>query len=359
MSIEDQTDWFKVTAYFAGEGTPAERAAFERWRDALPERQRFVKKLKAIWDASNRHPDFNREAAITQVMAQVRETGVIPGVQIQQKAQPAGRSLAWGVLKARPLRRQIDTLSTTSRGTHRGWFKTIAVAASLLVIAGVYLLFQMRQVPGIRTTEMLVYTTGNGQRATIALPDDGTVVLNVASRLEVPLDYMAGHRIVRLYGEGLFTVPHHHGSPFSVVAGTTVTRVLGTTFVVRRYGTDSVTTVAVREGKVSVGERTVSAAQMVTAGRRGVSFVARTNGALFTFASGILTINGVPLRQAIPDLDRWYDADIRFGDPRLGALPLEGEFAAGSLADLSSLLELTYDIRVVREGRVLTLYPRQ
>ncbi|HXC24982.1 MAG TPA: FecR domain-containing protein, partial [Gemmatimonadaceae bacterium] len=68
---------------------------------------------------------------------------------------------------------------------------------------------------------------------------------------------------------------------------------------------------------------------------------------------------GLPLPAAIVELDRWFDADIRLGDPMLEKQRIKGEFAAGSLADLSAILELTYNVRVVRDGRVLTLYPRR
>ena len=46
---------------------------------------------------------------------------------------------------------------------------------------------------------------------------------------------MTGNHTVRLIGAGLFTVSHHDGAPFTVIAGATVARVLGTSFVVRRY----------------------------------------------------------------------------------------------------------------------------
>jgi ferric-dicitrate binding protein FerR (iron transport regulator) len=64
------------------------------------------------------------------------------------------------------------------------------------------------------------------------------------------------------------------------------------------------------------------------------------------------------LANAIPELNRWYDADVRLADPSLASQPVEGNVSAGSLSDLANILELSLDIRVVRAGRVLTLYPR-
>jgi ferric-dicitrate binding protein FerR (iron transport regulator) len=204
---------------------------------------------------------------------------------------------------------------------------------------------------------MSTYATGNGQRATISLPDGSTVVLNVASRLDVPSDYANGNHALRLTGEGLFTVAHHRGVPFTVTAGQTTTRVLGTSFVVRRYAQDTAVIVAVKDGKVAVGSAIATAQRMITVGANGIARVQDVDPARFTFANGVLTLGVRSLSDAIPELNRWYDADIRLADPAIGAQRIKGSFTAGSLADLADILTLTFDVRVVRDGNVLTLYP--
>ena len=158
------------------------------------------------------------------------------------------------------------------------------------------------------------YTTTNGQRANITLLDGTTVALNVASRLDVPADFAAGNHTVYLTGEGLFTVSHHEGKPFTVISGPTRTRVLGTSFVVRHYPTDATTTVTVKEGKVAVDSTVVLAQHLVEIGRNGVVHSQRADMSAFSFATGILTVNDTPLPDGIAELDRWYDADIRLGD---------------------------------------------
>ncbi|HXC26039.1 MAG TPA: FecR domain-containing protein [Gemmatimonadaceae bacterium] len=200
------------------------------------------------------------------------------------------------------------------------------------------------------------YTTAPGERATITLPDGGTVALNVASRLKVPLNYMTDNHTVRLDGEGLFTVPHRTGTSLTVIAGAATVRVLGTSFTVRHYVTDTVTTVAVRDGKVAVGSAVVTANRSVVVGRNGIPSSQPVDTSLFTFATGTLTLNGLSLPAAIVELDRWYDADIRLADSTLTARRIGGEFATGSLADLVTILKMTLNVRVVRDGRVLTIF---
>ena len=185
------------------------------------------------------------------------------------------------------------------------------------------------------------------------------VVLDVASRLEVPADFVTGHHTVRLIGEGLFTVHHHQGAPFTVLAGGVATRVLGTSFLVRHYAADSVTTVAVRNGKVAVRAVMLTAGEQVVVGRtREVGVVRSVDMALFSFATGVLKLDDVSFPDAMTELGRWYDADIRLGDPTLATQRLAGEYAAGSLSDLAAILTMTYNVRIVRNGRVLTLFSR-
>jgi ferric-dicitrate binding protein FerR (iron transport regulator) len=260
-----------------------------------------------------------------------------------REGRPLGRGKRF---KAHPLRRGL-------------WSVTSGVIMGLVgLMIGVTVSVRLTR-HGTETSVPLVYSTTNGERATVTLPDGGTVMLNVASRLEVPVDYKDGNHTVRLVGEGLFTGSHQKSAPLTVLAGGTAARVLGTSFVVRRYTTDTATLVAVREGKVAVGSTVVAATQALSIGSTGASRRQTADPALFTFATGVLTLNGVPLSAAIEELDRWYDTDIRIGGPIAATHRLQGEFAAGSLTDLVDILEHTLDVQVIRDGRVLTLYPRQ
>jgi ferric-dicitrate binding protein FerR (iron transport regulator) len=203
-----------------------------------------------------------------------------------------------------------------------------------------------------------VYTTDNGQQARLSLADGSTVVLSPASRLEVPVTYGQGNRTLRLTGEAMFSVVNKSEVPFIVVAGPSATRVLGTSFSVRHYPTDTVATIAVQDGKVSVGSVVVSAAQQVSVSELGVSEIQSISPDQFTFASGVLMLQGMPLSEAISDLNRWYDVDIKLADAALGSLRIKGKLAAGSVADLAEILELMFPVRLVREGRTLTVFSK-
>jgi transmembrane sensor len=240
---------------------------------------------------------------------------------------------------------------------HRIWYgMATAVIGVLGVFIGWHSGIQHRFQQPFRS--MSTYATTNGQRATITLLDGTTVVLGVASRLDVPDDFATGNHQVALTGEALFTVLHHAGTPFTVVASGTQTRVLGTSFVVRHYPRDTVTTVAVRDGKVLVDSAVVTAQYLAEVGSHRTLALRRADPSVFSFATGVLTLNVVPLPDAIPDLDRWFDVDIRLGDPALARKRIDGRFTTGSVAELIKLFEMAYDVRVVRTGRVITLLSR-
>lgn len=228
-----------------------------------------------------------------------------------------------------------------------------ALAASFLVIGwfGAKQTFQSEI-----SSSSSIYSTAPGQRANIVLPDGSIVDLNVGSSLQVPSDYATGNRFIKLNGEARFTVRHHNSQPFVVAAGEDRIEVLGTVFAVKRYNSDSVTSVAVQDGKVRVSSTILTRNQSarVYSDDGGVT-VGEADPSQFSFASGIMVLKDVALVDAIPELNRWYDADIVLDTDNLKSRRITGKFSSGSITDLIEILELTYQVRVDREDRTITL----
>ena len=341
--------WVQLAKYFLGELELNEKEALERWFAADPRRHRAIAQVRAAWEAGSelREPAGADKAwemvqERTGIGSRLDERVVSRSAGVATKPRKTGRFTFW------PLRQGVRSAAAA-----------IIVSAIVTVIAWKVGMHHADSSFAELREAHSTYSTANGQRSTITLPDSTTVALNVGSQLEVPLGYMAGNRTVRLVGEALFTVRHHDGAPFTVLAGTTSARVLGTSFVVRHYTTDTATMVAVANGKVAVGATMVTARQLVEVTGSHVRQMPVSDASPFSFATGLLTLPGLSLSDAIRELDRWYDVDIRLGDPRLANRHISGEFAAGSLADLATILELTFDFHTVRNGRVLTLYPGQ
>jgi transmembrane sensor len=169
---------------------------------------------------------------------------------------------------------------------------------------------------------------------------------------------MRHNHTVRLQGEAQFTAAHDAANPLTVITAAATARVLGTTFVVQQYPDDSVATVAVHDGKVAVQQTVVAAGEQVRVKSSGAVQVLPASRGQFSFVHGVLTLESVPVTEAITQLDRWYNVDIRLADPALRTRHLIGEFAADAQDNLEEILGLTFNVRVVRRGRVLTLYPK-
>ncbi|MEP7375682.1 MAG: FecR domain-containing protein [Chitinophagaceae bacterium] len=95
---------------------------------------------------------------------------------------------------------------------------------------------------------------------TLKLPDESTVELAANSRIAYANSFgSSGTRDVYLSGEAFFKVTKNPARPFRVFANEIVTKVLGTSFIVRSFEKDTVIQVTVRTGKVSVYSQTASA----------------------------------------------------------------------------------------------------
>ncbi|MDP4261222.1 MAG: FecR family protein [Bacteroidota bacterium] len=136
-------------------------------------------------------------------------------------------------------------------------------AASLFLIASTFTYWFVKQdkkpekesaYAAITSSRHLVESINtSGKAITLRLPDQSTVELAANSRIAYANNFdSTDTRDVYLSGEGFFKVTKNPARPFRVFANEIVTKVLGTSFIVRSFDKDSVIQVTVRTGKVSV-----------------------------------------------------------------------------------------------------------
>ena len=106
----------------------------------------------------------------------------------------------------------------------------------------------------VTPSKRLIENVNTSEKAvTLRLPDGSEVKLSPNSRIAYANDFdSTPTRDIYLLGEGVFTVTKNPSSPFRVFANEIVTKVLGTSFVVRSFEKDSTIKVTVKTGKVSV-----------------------------------------------------------------------------------------------------------
>ncbi len=144
-----------------------------------------------------------------------------------------------------------------------------AIAAMLLVVAGIFWYSQRKQLPTtggpivqitvpVRATHttrdgLVEITTPRTVKDTIRLQDGSTIVLNAGSQLRYPEKFSGTERSIWLEeGEAFFDVAHDPAHPFVVHTGPLTTTALGTTFNIRTYATENKVTVALFTGKVKI-----------------------------------------------------------------------------------------------------------
>ncbi len=169
-------------------------------------------------------------------------------------------SLKWSEkeIKANFSRLYQDIQDTTPQFTFGGYRWLAGIAASILVVFGAWY-FGATQTVTIyenlvakSNTKLIEKTNPNSQPLLVALSDGSSVLLQKNSRLSYPKKFEGDTREVYLEGEALFEIAKNPDQPFFVYANEIVTKVLGTSFVIRAYPNQANVEVLVKTGKVSV-----------------------------------------------------------------------------------------------------------
>lgn len=243
------------------------------------------------------------------------------------------------------------------RVRHIGRMRWVA-AACVVLLAGLWMVWQQRE-----KEDVTVYNP-SGRILQVTLPDSSQVWLNAASSLRYAKAFVR-HRELYLEGEGYFDVAEDAAHPFTVHSGSLTTTVLGTSFDVRSFGTESSTTVTVIRGKVQVDnagkvlDQLTPARQLQWDHRTGESrSVAADTSNVLAWQHGKLQFPGDSLASIIGTLERWYDMKIVFRDPALGNCKLYASFDnTTSLPNLLTTISNVMDIQwtIDKKQRIVTL----
>lgn len=241
---------------------------------------------------------------------------------------------------------------------HRDMFK---VAASILIlvafIAGWYL-----NLP-LAVEEIIAYGnhevhTNYGERLTVILPDESSVVLNGNSTLRYSKSWSDSKmREVWIDGEGFFAVQHTKNHQKFIVhtrEGLDV-EVLGTKFNVktRAYGSE----VLLTEGKVklNVNNKTDSSVylnpgELATMKKNKLSKRLVKDKQYTSWVKSKLFFDKMPLAELAQILRDTYGLQVSFQNEELKDRELSGEISSASSDDILLAIAETFDIEVTREN---------
>lgn len=237
-----------------------------------------------------------------------------------------------------------------ARRRRSGWPRIIYPAlAAALVAAVVFRVTHHDAAAAEPQPPEETFATANRERAELRLSDGTRVRLAPASHIRVAADYGEQERAVYLDGQGYFEVKHDVGRPFTVYAGKTIARDLGTEFAVRNYSEDRAVQVVVRKGAVAMsGVGRLDAGDVGRLGIDGTSSLTRgvAVDSLLTWLDGRLVFHDAPLATVLAELRRWHDVDVHLADPALGTLPFTGVLTDASFRSSISLVAATLGLRV-------------
>lgn len=176
-------------------------------------------------------------------------------------------------------------------------------------------------------------SSGKGQRGSLELRDGTKAALGSDSRLRVPSEFASTQRTIQLEGTATFTVTpdtSEKAMSFAVRAGDATVTANGTVFSVRYYPDDSTLYVLVNEGTVNVRDRVRKSSKDLSAGEAirmtpdgTMSDVDQaTKDATLAWARDSLIFEATPLRQAVPELIRWFGIDAELADSSIADRPV-------------------------------------
>lgn len=323
--------WQTLARYFGSECSEAEEEVILTWAAADPSNREQLESTRRAWVAASPEEACDVETAWSRVERRIDAS------DHPERVRRHAYSLA-----SRPMR----------------W----AVAASLLVVTtvGIYRIptgIGLTKAEGVATQALI---TDKAERARLRLSDGSQVLLAPDSRIEVPANFGAESRELRLTGEAFFDVVPDPDRPFRVRAGVAVARVLGTEFNVRAYPDDSRIRVVVAEGEVSLRSETDgSPSAVLHAGELGE--LDPGDGAVATrkadldahlgWRQGRLTFDNAPLAEVVREIERWYGVPVRLGNAELANRRLTASFRDLPVAEVVAVVAASLGLEYTRVGQ--------
>lgn len=178
-------------------------------------------------------------------------------------------------------------------------------------------------------------TIPRGGQFFVQLADSTKVWLNSESQLKYPVAFVDGEtrQVELLYGEAYFEVSpstKHKGSRFKVKTQMQNVEVMGTEFNIKAYKNETNIYTTLVEGKVVISNATT---KQILAPNQQSNLSVKNNSINITtvdvyseiaWKKGLFVFKGMPLKDIMKVLSRWYDVDIEFANTALESVKFNG-----------------------------------
>ena len=324
---EQAEAWF--ARLLAPDCSAVERAAFERWRDEVPQHAQAFAATESLW----------------QKLDGLEDDEVL-GAYVREALEPEADPMAdW---TAAVQQRKGPSPRTPSR--RRRKFPLALVASLFICTFGLGLATRFWPDP------QQLYQTGDRPH-TIVLADGSRVQMDLATQVEV--DLKSSRRNLRLLqGRAIFDVAHDARRPFVVDAGGGRITALGTRFQVDRQDQGSVLVTLV-EGSIALqsseqeksdgSDRIRLVAGEQARYSRAHAAWARQDGnvmSAISWSEGFHVFSATPLSAAVKEINKYSAVKLRLADHSLDGLVLSGNFKIGDARNISVALPAVLPVQV-------------
>lgn len=228
---------------------------------------------------------------------------------------------------------------------------------------------QLAYTPTGENTGKIAYntvSTPKGRQFKVVLPDGTSVWLNAASSIRYPTVFASNERKVDVTGEVYFEIAKNERSPFRVnVNNKAGIEVLGTDFNVNAYDNEESISTTLITGSVKVQAGAVHPV-ILKPGQQAQLFAAQPGLKLvedpdiekvIAWKNGAFNFEGMSLKDAMRQLERWYDIEVIYENNKVPDKRLAGEMTRdvpldGLLKNLGKM-----GVRYKLKNRTLTIFP--
>lgn len=236
-----------------------------------------------------------------------------------------------------------QTLAKEAKVRHLFSWKAVAIAASIILIAGsVYFYNRSNKITWTETAAI-------SANKIVALTDGSTITLRKGSRLSIPDNFAKASRHIKLSGEAYFEIKHDDQNPFSITTDKSFIQDIGTAFLVRSY--DTLEQVTVMEGAVLfAGKNEKKEAIQLRGGESAVLKNGQPlkkiieNSNLLSWETNTLVFANTPLQQVANDLKNYYSVNVYF-PADISSVPVTANFKAQPLEEVINELHLFTNLR--------------
>jgi len=237
----------------------------------------------------------------------------------------------------------------------------LGVLALILVGAGIWALDKAGTAKAVDRSlaapDARVVESRPGQMGVVTLDDGSTVKVGSASKLRIAPKLAKDVSAYALDGTAVFDVAPNQPRQFVVKARNASVVATGTAFAIRAFASDPEVLVRVTTGEVTVSSpndsRTVTANQTVavdTSGAIREPAEKEANEAL-SWTGGRFVFTGHTLRDAIPELRRWFGTVVDAKDQTLLDRPVSMDVPLDSPRAAIEAVEKSANVKAVFEGK--------